>query len=322
MPEIREDPLSGRLSLVAPERGRRPHDFQPLPETAETGPCPFCPGNEHLTPPELLRLTGPEGDWSVRVVPNKFAALVPGKADPPPSDLFVVLPGVGRHEVIIETPEHERALAELSPSQVLRVLEAFRQRKEAFQAEGWRYGLFFKNHGARAGASRRHSHSQVLALPFLPPLLKREFARLEEFRHRKGRCLFCEMVEKERREPRKILESENFLAAAAFAPRQPLETWILHKAHGRPFDTLEERELLEFAEVLLHLLRALNRIVPNLPYNFFLHLEPLKGPFPEDFHWHLELVPALTRVAGFEWGAEAYIVPVAPEEAAAWLREA
>jgi len=156
----------------------------------------------------------------------------------------------------------------------------------------------------------------------LPPLLAREFPRLERFRREKGRCLLCEILERERRGPRKIFETENFLAVAAFAPRQPLETWILYKPHGRTFDDLGAEALAEFAEVLLLLLKALNRLVPDLPYNFFLHLEPLKGAFPEDFHWHLELVPALTRVAGFEWGTEAYIVPLAPEEAAAWLREA
>jgi len=323
LPEIREDPLSGRLSLVAPERGRRPHDFRITPESVETSPCPFCPGNEHLAPPEVLRLEGEAGEpWSVRVVPNKFAALEPGNPELPWSGFLEPLPGVGRHEVLIETPEHEKALAELKPSQVRRVLEAFCRRKEAFRAEGWCYALFFKNHGARAGASRRHSHSQLLALPFLPPLLRREFVRTEEFRREKGRCLFCEILEREGQGPRKILETENFLAVAAFAPRQPLETWIFWKPHGRPFDSLTEKEQEEFAEILLTLLQALNRTLPDLPYNFFLHLEPLRGPFPEDFHWHLELVPALTRVAGFEWGAEAYIVPLAPEEAAVWLKRA
>ncbi len=324
MPEIRQDPVSGRLSLIAPERGQRPTDFRiPEEEEIENVRCPFCPENEELTPPETLRLSTGEGpsSWQVRVVPNRYPALRPD-ADNGAGDPFHRLtPGLGHHEVIIETPEHGKSLENFSPEELDLVFRAFVLRAEAFLQEGrWRYALFFKNRGRRAGASLSHSHSQLMALPFIPPLLEQELARAEAFHTETGECLFCQLVEKETSGPRLIFESENFVAFQAFAPRQPLETWIVPKPHGLDFLTLREDLRREFCESLLRVLRLLERTLPGLPYNFFLHLEPLGSPPLPYFHWHLELVPALTRVAGFEWGTEAYIVPLKPEEAAEFLR--
>lgn len=322
MPEIREDPVSGRLALVAPERGRRPTDFRVPEEKTETFRCPFCPGNEELTPPEILRLP-PEGDsWRVRVVPNRYPALHPETAYAEShSPFYRRSPGAGHHEVVIETPDHGKPLHEFTPEEADLLFQAFFLRAREFAAEGrWRYVLLFKNRGRRAGASLSHSHSQILALPFVPGLVEREMGRAEAFLRETGECLFCRLVREEASGPRILAEDEHFVAFQAFAPRQPLETWIVSRIHGRTFWEMTPDLRLEFVTLLLRILRALEATLPGLPYNFFLHTEPLGSPALPFFHWHLELVPALTRVAGFEWGAEAYIVPVRPEEAAAFLR--
>ncbi len=324
MPEIREDPVSGRLSLIAPERGQRPTDFRiPEEERREGSRCPFCPGNEELTPPESLRLSAGEGSssWQVRVVPNRYPALRPDADKTAGDPLHRITPGLGYHEVIIETPEHEKSLESFSPEEMDLVFRAFVLRARAFLEEGrWRYALFFKNRGRRSGASLSHSHSQLMALPFVPPLLERELARARAFHAETGECLFCRLAREEAYGPRLLFESRHFVAFQAFAPRQPLETWILPRPHGLDFLHLEEDLRREFCETLLRVLRLLERTLPGLSYNFFLHLEPLGSPPLPYFHWHLELVPALTRVAGFEWGTEAYIVPLRPEEAADFLR--
>ncbi len=324
MPEIREDPVSGRLSLIAPERGQRPTDFRiPEEERREGSRCPFCPGNEELTPPESLRLSagGGSSSWQVRVVPNRYPALRPDADKAAGDPLHRITPGLGYHEVIIETPEHEKSLESFSPEEMDLVFQAFVLRARAFLEKGrWRYALFFKNRGRRAGASLSHSHSQLMALPFVPPLLERELARARAFHAETGKCLFCRLAREEASGPRLLFESRHFVAFQAFAPRQPLETWILPRPHGLDFLHLEEDLRREFCETLLRVLRLLERTLPGLPYNFFLHLEPLGSPPLPYFHWHLELVPALTRVAGFEWGTEAYIVPLRPEEATAFLR--
>ncbi len=322
MPEIRRDPLSGRISLIAPERGQRPTDFSVSEEKVEPIRCPFCPGNEELTPPEVLRIPE-EGPWRVRIVPNRYPALSPEAAPPAGGDeFFAAEAGLGHHEVIIETPEHRKSLERFSPEEVRLLFKAFRKRaRDLLAQKHWAYLLFFKNRGRRAGASLSHSHSQLLALPFLPPLLERELHRAEEFYRRTRRCLLCELADREARGPRLIHLSPHFVAFQAFAPRQPLETWILPRFHSPNFFSLPPEMEIDLARVLLRVLQILEKTLPQLPYNLVFHLEPPSTPELPYFHWHLELIPSLTRVAGFEWGAESYIVPLRPEEAAAFLRD-
>ena len=329
MPEFRRDPVSGRWAIIAPERGKRPTDFLLPEENTEEGRCPLCPGSEDLTPPEVLALGRPEEappnspGWKVRVVPNKYPALIPGEIEEEETGgLYERFPGAGVHEVIVETPEHGKPLVRFSPNELALVFEAYRLRLVELARDGrWRYVLIFKNRGARAGASLSHDHSQLVALPLIPELVKIELERSRIYHERNGECLFCKLVKSEQNGPRWICENERFLAFMAYAPRQPLETWIMPKKHRSDFLDHFDENLEALCDIFLRVFGKLEAVLPGLPYNFVLHTAPLgSAPLPY-YHWHFEIIPCLTRVAGFEWGTGAYIVPLLPEEAAAFLRD-
>ncbi|HSG29036.1 MAG TPA: DUF4931 domain-containing protein, partial [Candidatus Krumholzibacterium sp.] len=177
MPQLRKDPVLGRWVVLSTERGRRPSDFGPKPDPAEEEGrlCPFCPGNEKMTPPEILRLPT-DGPWSVRVVPNRFPALsASGEPDRRGIGIYDQMNGIGAHEVIIETPDHRADLADLGTTGIAGVIQAVRRRVLDLAADDRiRYVLVFKNHGQSAGASLSHSHCQLIATPVVPVLVKEE----------------------------------------------------------------------------------------------------------------------------------------------------
>jgi len=288
----------------------------------------FCEGQEEKTPPEIAagrvdgRINGP--GWTYRVVANKFPALrIEGDLEPSGEGLFDRMSGVGAHEVVIETPDHTATLATLSPDAVADVLLAFRDRVVDLKKDPrFEYILVFKNHGAAAGASLEHPHSQLIATPIIPIMVSEELKGASEYYDMKERCVWCDVVHQERRARRRIImESNGFVALAPFAPRFPFETWILPTQHRSAFEETGVEELRGLAEVLGGFLRRLDRVLGRPPFNFMLHTAPLReGPL-DHFHWHLEIIPKLTNVAGYEWGTGFFINPVPPEDAAAALRE-
>jgi UDPglucose--hexose-1-phosphate uridylyltransferase len=327
MPELRKDPVVERWVIIATERARRPMDF--APETAKPrGPdgCPFCPGREDRTPPELYRAGGSEdGPWTVRVVPNKFPALhTDGEVHAAGEGIYDRMDGVGAHEVVIETPEHVAGLESLPVSHVGEVLVAYRERLLALRKDPrLEYVLIFKNHGVAAGASLEHPHSQIIATPILPELIAEELEGALRYFRMKERCVWCDVVRQERRDgTRLVLEEDGFVAIAPFAPRFPFETWILPTAHRASFEGLGGDETDSLARLLRDLVARLGRLFDDPPYNFALHTAPLKAGEPEHYHWHLELMPKLTQLAGFELGTGFFINPTPPEDAARFLRGA
>jgi UDPglucose--hexose-1-phosphate uridylyltransferase len=330
MSELRKDPVVGRWVIIAGERGRRPSDFGPEPTRPRLTTCAFCAGSEDKTPPEILasRAAGslPNGPgWSVRVVPNKFPALrIEGELEPSGEGPFDRMNGVGAHEVVIESPDHVASLATMPLEQVTDVLLAFRERMLDLKKDGrFEYILVFKNHGEAAGASLEHPHSQLIATPITPIMVSEELAGAAQYYEIKERCVWCDILREERRGRRRlILNAEGFAAIAPFAPRFPFETWILPARHRSAFEELGVEELRGLARVLSEFLRRMNRTLNEPPYNFMLHSAPLRESSLDHFHWHLEIIPKLTRVAGFEWGSGFFINPVAPEDAATALREA
>jgi UDPglucose--hexose-1-phosphate uridylyltransferase len=322
VPELRKDPVVGRWVVIATERARRPSDFSPesAPLKGPAG-CVFCPGNESQTPPEVLRFGG--GAWTLRVVPNKFPALqIEGEVQASGEGIYDRMHGVGAHEVIIETPDHFANLATLTPQAVADVLVAYRDRLVDLKKDPrFEYILIFKNQGAAAGASLEHPHSQLIATPILPELVAEELAGAEQYYRRKERCVWCDIVRQERRDGRRVVsEEDGFVTVAPFAPRFPFETWVLPTAHRAAFERTEADELETLARVLRDLVGRFNRVLRDPPYNFALHTAPLRATELDYFHWHLELMPKLTKVAGFEWGTGFFINPTPPEEAARFLR--
>jgi UDPglucose--hexose-1-phosphate uridylyltransferase len=331
MPELRKDPVTGRWVIIASERAKRPRDFVAERPAPPKGPCPFCPGNEALTPPEILayRANGgaPNGpDWTLRVVPNRFPVLrIEGELDPRGEGMFDLMHGIGAHEVVIETAEHDRDLPDLEPARVEDVLRAYRDRMADLRKDPrFGYVLIFRNHGEVAGATLEHPHSQLIATPVVPIRVMEECRGAVRYREYRERCVFCDIVREElAARKRVVLENDRFAVLAPFASRFPFETWIVPKRHQTDFASVEDADLAACAAVLKETLRRTRDVLDDPPYNFIVHTSPLHGRREDDsLHWHLEVMPRLTKVAGFEQGSGFYINPTSPEEAADFLRNA
>jgi UDPglucose--hexose-1-phosphate uridylyltransferase len=232
--------------------------------------------------------------------------------------------GIGAHEVVIETPEHGETLASMSESRLEDILWAFRDRVLDLKKDmRFRYILIFKNYGEAAGASLEHPHSQLIATPIIPKRVQEELDGAKAYFNYKERCVFCDIVRQELNQGvRLISENEDFVAAAPFAPRFPFETWILPKAHDPFFEDAQKHEYVSLSKIVREVLLRVEKVLTNPPYNLIIHTAPLRETEGRYYHWHIELMPKLTRVAGFEWGSGFYINPTPPEDAARYLREA
>jgi UDPglucose--hexose-1-phosphate uridylyltransferase len=258
-------------------------------------------------------------------VPNQFPVLrVEGTLDRQGEGLFDKMNGIGAHEVIIETPRHEDTLATMSDGAIEDVLWAFRERVQDLKRDQrFRYIIIFKNHGAAAGASLDHSHSQIIALPIVPREVRDEVDGARAHYQGKERCVFCDIVRQEMSDRRRVIEENADMAAIApYAPRFPFETWILPRRHQSHFEDAPRHEYASLARLLGDILRRMNKALRNPPYNLLIHSAPVPEPATEYYHWHVEIIPKLTKVAGFEWATGFYLNPTAPEEAAEVLREA
>ena len=331
MPELRKDPITGRWVIISTDRGKRPNDFVRESVTIKgTGFCPFCSGNESKTPPEILAYGRNGGakdtpGWSVRVVPNKFPALgIEGGLDREGEGLFDRMNGVGAHEVVIETPDHRSTLATIPDKAIEEVLWAYRDRVLDLKNDRrFRYILIFKNHGEAAGASLEHTHSQLIALPIVPKRVREEVDNSRKYYEEKERCIFCDMIKQEvETASRVISENEHFIALAPYAPRFPFETWLLPKQHSSAFENQQTPIYASLASQLREILVRLDVVLDRPAYNYVIHTSPIGEEINDHYHWHIEMMPKLTKVAGFEWGTGFYINPTPPEEAARFLREA
>jgi UDPglucose--hexose-1-phosphate uridylyltransferase len=291
--------------------------------------CPFCAGHEHKTPPEVLAFrngTGPnQPGWSLRVVPNKFPALrVEGDLSRSGEGIYDRMNGIGAHEVLIETPEHVVSTGELTEKQLEDGFWAFRDRINDLKRDRrLRYVILFKNHGEAAGASLEHSHSQLIALPVIPKRAQEEIDGARRYYEFRERCVYCDIVSQELDEgTRLIIETDHLIAVAPYAPRFPFETWIIPKKHHSHFEDAEIGTIQSLGSVMRSLMRKIEKVLEHPSYNVMVHSAPIQEPPIHHYHWHIEIIPKLTRVAGFEWGTGFYINPTPPEEAARYLREA
>ncbi|ABR29953.1 galactose-1-phosphate uridylyltransferase [Thermosipho melanesiensis] len=328
MPEYRKDPVVRRWVIIATERAKRPHDFSVPKEEKQGGFCPFDYGNEHTTPPEVLAFrpedTEPNSPgWWVRVVPNKFPAVDPNiEIQKYGHGMYDAMAGFGYHEVIVETPDHNSTFALYDDKQAKEVVWAYVKRyKEIEKDERIKYVLIFRNHGALGGASLPHPHSQIIAIPSIPKRVLEEMNGAKDYYDYKERCVFCDMISQEKIENRRIIEeNEHFIAFAPYASRFQFETWIIPKEHSHNFGLISEEQVETFAKILRNSLYRIYKVLDNPPYNFVIHTSPTYEEGKIYYHWHVEIMPRLTRVAGFEWGSGFYINPVPPEDAAKYLK--
>jgi UDPglucose--hexose-1-phosphate uridylyltransferase len=337
--ELRKDFLLDRWVVIATERARRPTDFakQKIEQT-QAGVCPLCPGNEHMTPPAVLLYLKSNGtivkdkdtpslrhkNWLIRCIPNLYPAFAPPKQETDKtgimkSDAFGA--AIGHHEVLVESLRHDEHPANAELPQLVHVINGYIDRLRDLSAKPYvRYVSIFRNHGKEAGASLSHAHSQIIAMPFVPTIVNNEIAASESFWNTHGKCVFCDLIEKETRSPRLIQENEHFMVLAPYASVNPMEVWIIPKKHDANPMSLTTAEKDTFAKTLKTTLKALKDLVNDPPYNYGIHLSVDKQA-KSFYHWHLEVYPSLSIWAGFEKNTGVYINTVPPETAAAELRK-
>ena len=328
MPELRKDPIVGRWVIIAPDRAKRPHELADPPVQSDGVFCPFCEGNEDATPEEILAYRNPhtaadDPGWRVRVVPNRFPALqVEGELEKRGNGIYDVMNGVGAHEVIIETPNHETSMARLSVENIREILWCYRDRLVDLKRDPRLvHGLIFKNVGSWAGASLAHSHSQLIVTPVVPISIWEEMTGALEFYNYRGRCIYCDIIQQELATGDRIVhDSPNFVVFCPYASRMPFEMWIVPKHHSSHYENIPHQSVEELGTVVKTVLAKLDLALNEPPFNYIVHTAPFDTNEIQHYHWHIEVFPRMTRVAGFEWGSGFYINPVVPEDAASFLR--
>ena len=338
MPELRKDPVVGRWVIISTERAKRPHDFvAPKGVEAQEQGCPFCEGHEDQTPPEITAIRKPHTQtnapgWDIRVVPSFAPVLrIEGQVDRRGKGMHDVINGLGAHEIIVETPQHLSGFADLEADQIALALRSWVNRMLDLGRDlRFKYVLLFKNHGLIAGASIiRHCRSQAIAMPVNPKRVKEKLIGARRYFEYRERCIFCDLLKQELEQEKRIVQvTDHFVVTAPFASRFPFELCVLPRQHGSDFDAMKEDQIQDLARVLKTTLTKLKVALNDPPYNLIVHTAPFRRPkagywrsVDEDFHWHIEIMPRLTRVAGFEWGTGFYINPTPPEESARFLRE-
>lgn len=341
MSELRQDPINRRWVIIAMERARRPRDFEfpaPVPENDQV-PCVFCPGRESETPPELhaIREAGPANGpgWHVRVVPNKRPVLaIEGDLDRRGVGVYDRMRGIGAHELILECPEHHFRPSQIPALQFAAALGVSRQRiTDLMRDRRFKYMLLYRNYGASAGATIHHPFQQLVATPVTPlsVVSKLEVARTHFAV--KERCLFCDVLAQEIEDgSRVVLLDDHFVTLAPYASRFAYELVIYPRRHAHQFTDMDQSGIERLAAHMLEVLRRLEVVLGNPPLHWMLINAPNSGAgvprpgywttLPWDWHWHIEILPRLTPMAGFEWGTGFYINPTPPEDAAAFLRDA
>lgn len=327
MSEFRHNLITNEWVVVATERAKRPSDFvgsktpKTLPEYSEN--CPFCPGNEQHTPTALYRYPA-EGDWNIRVVPNKFAALKPTDSlERVQEGRYLKFGGFGYADVIIEAPLHNQTLGTLSEDNVLQVMKAYKARYDSLSADE-RVDLvtIFRNHGVRAGTSLEHPHSQIIATPLVPLRVREQLEETQRYSANLGSCVFCDIMKEEKKDGRRlVLETDHFVAFEPYASRSPFETWILPKRHQSVFGAIHLNELKDMAHSVRTILGKMYRGLNNPDYNLILQSAPTREEDVDYYHWYIRIIPRLTTPAGFEMGTGIYITTAYPEETADFLRK-
>ena len=335
MQELRFDPTVADWVVFSPLRKLRPHDEHVPPDKTESREqagvrqtCPFCPGNEQLTPHEIYSVRkegGGPSDWRVRVVPNKFPALRieedHHRQDEGPS--FQYMGGCGAHEVIIESPDHFAFLGQQPVEQIELVLKAAQSRyRDLMRDPRFQTIVIFKNHGERAGTSLKHPHWQLIATPVVPRMLRQKHREATNYFDRMGRCLYCVLAEDELAANKRIIvQNSDFVAFCPFASHLPFETWILPFRHHASFGPVEPDQFRPLAEILKTVLLKLYNGLENPDFNLVIDTAPRGDEEEEYFLWHIQILPRLSTPAGFELGSGMSINTVMPEEAAAFLRD-
>jgi UDPglucose--hexose-1-phosphate uridylyltransferase len=337
LPVIRQDPATRLWSIIATERAKRPHDFGNNGKAIQNIPiydkdCPFCAGNEAMTPPAVFEVPAPQGggaSWAIRVVPNKFPALITpeGEGDTArrmSGGLYLEMDGIGEHEVVVEAPDHSKTIATLSEDEVATVVKTYRDRFLELDKSHWnQLIIIFRNQGERAGTSLAHPHSQIIGTPIVPEEIRRRLEESQRYYDDLGTCVYCDILDYELAETTRVICSNSgFVAVCPFASAVPFEVWILPRRHASSFGILDDEEIPLLGRMLRDVLRRLYDLLGNPDYNYVIRSAPHHSAGEPHFHWYVEISPRLTTRAGFEIGSGININVVVPEDAAEQLRGA
>ncbi len=329
MGELRRDPVVGRWVIVDTDKPKKPEDFKYEQAVPEGGLCPFCYGNEFMTPPEISCFRDPgtsanSAGWQVRVVANKFPALeIEGELDRRGLGIYDMSNGIGAHEVIIESPYHNKDIPELLEPEIESYLKMCCVRLNDLKKDSrFKYIMVFRNYGSPAGATLEHPHTQLIALPMVPKNTLEEIHGARDYYNYRERCIFCDIMRQEINDKERIvLENKYFISFCPFVSRFPFGVMIMPKQHSGYFSHLSAYEILALAQILKDTLTKLKKVFVNLSYNYIIHSAPINGETEvEYYHWHIEIMPKLMQVAGFEWGTGFYLDPTSPELAAQYLK--
>ncbi|MCB9057671.1 MAG: DUF4931 domain-containing protein [Calditrichae bacterium] len=306
MSELRFDLIHNHNVIVAPERNKRPDDSLVIKE--ETKNCPFCPGNENRTPPESFRFNDDLNKWTIRAFPNKYPAI----------NQSLTNGNSGYQEVLVETPKHDQMFGEYSSNQVLNLLNAYKNRiLEIKSKRNTKIVFVFKNHGKQAGASLKHPHSQIVGLDFLSDPLKEKFRALKSYFNKENKCYYCNLLSL----GKTIYKSFHFRAIIPNESRFAYECWIIPEKHQVFYENISDTETGDLAQMIMKIVNAINIKLDNPPFNLVLQNGIYDEEIGDSFHWHLQLIPRLYQLAGFEWATGMFINPVEPEKAASELRK-
>ncbi|PKL46221.1 MAG: galactose-1-phosphate uridylyltransferase [Candidatus Riflebacteria bacterium HGW-Riflebacteria-2] len=328
MSEIRYNTITGDWVIIAVERSKRPMNFSSAVAKADIPPyvaaCPFCRGNESISPDEEFRVADNAGGWRIRTVRNKFSALSFSGEPVALNHARRTINGVGRHEVIIESPLHNRFMPFHSRQEINDLFSVYRNRFMAFyEDQRVRHVILYKNHGPEAGTSLEHPHSQIVGTPVVPGQVVQRIELAERSFRENGKCLFCKTMEEETAEEKRLVaETEHFVAFIPFASLSPYHVWIFPKVHSACFSTITEAAMVDLGALLVKVLGQLYTALCNPSFNFVIRsLSPQEAGLPY-FHWYLAIVPRISKAAGFELGTGMYINSSVPEHSAENLRNA
>jgi UDPglucose--hexose-1-phosphate uridylyltransferase len=328
LPEYRQNIATKEWVILAPGRKLRPHDFhtESRPEkkiSSHKDDCPFCPGNENQTEDPTYSYSL-QGEWRVRVVPNKFAALKQDlSANRARVGSFLTAGGFGIAEVVVEHRLHDRSIATMDAVEVSAVLRAYRQRQlEISQDPRINLVTIFRNHGIRAGTSLEHPHSQIIATPIVPPHVRYPIEQAVMYYDQNGTCVYCDLIAEEITQQERIIrETDRFLAVCPFAARSPHECRIYPKSHQASFMLSSDADLEELAPILRDILKRMFEGLDNPDYNYIIRSAPVGDHDTRHLHWYMVIVPRISTAAGFEIGSGIYINTVPPEESAEFFRQ-
>ncbi len=333
MHELRKDPITNRWVIVLSE-SKKPEEYVISRDEQKKSDCVFCAGREKETPPEIMSIRDNNQPntpgWSVRVIPEINPLLqVEGSLERKGMGMYDKMNSIGASELVIESPEHNKTPEEMGVEQITKIISVYKSRILDLEKDSrLRQIIVFKNSGRKAGAISSHSHSQIVATPVIPKNIKEELDIAKNYYAYKERCLFCDIIREELRSgQRVILETKNFVAFCPYAPRFPFQFWIIPKRHNCEFQDINEEEITDLSSVMLITFKNMFKTFQNSPYNYIIHTAPNRVPrqnhwhtLGDDYHWHIEVIPRITSVSGFEWGTGLYVIPTSPESAAKFLR--